>query len=82
MRRLCFGAPGSVQAANTHQDAICAYDVHTFWPVMRQPSPSGTARVRNDTRSVPASGSEKPWHQITSPEAMAARCLAFCSAVP
>ncbi len=80
--RLCFGASGSVHAANTHQDAISAYDVHTFWPVMRQPSPSATARVRNDTRSVPASGSEKPWHQITSPEAMADRCLAFCSAVP
>ena len=41
---------------------------------MRQPSPSSTARVRSEARSEPASGSLKPWHQMTSPAAMAERC--------
>ena len=42
---------------------------------MRQPSPSSTARVRSEARSEPASGSLKPWHQITSPAAMARQVL-------
>jgi hypothetical protein len=46
LSRLGFGALGSVHAASTHHDAICAYDVQTFWPVTRQPSPSGTAQRR------------------------------------
>jgi hypothetical protein len=33
-------------------------DVHIFWPLMTYSSPSRSARVFSDARSVPASGSE------------------------
>ncbi len=41
---------------------------------------SRTARVRSEARSEPASGSEKPWHQI-SPSRIADRCFC-CSGLP
>ena len=75
-------SPGPTRAASTHHCAMPAYDVQIFWPVMRQPSPSGVARVLSAARSEPASGSLKPWHQITSPAAMADRCCCFCASVP
>ena len=49
---------------------------------MRQPSPSRRAAVCSDARSEPASGSLKPWHQMTSPAAMGGRCWRCCSSVP
>jgi hypothetical protein len=42
--------------------------VHTFWPVTRHSPLSFTALVFSEARSEPESGSEKPWHQISSPE--------------
>ncbi len=74
--------PSPTRAARTHHWAMPAYDVQIFWPSMRQPSPSGTARVRRAARSLPASGSLKPWHQMTSPAAMAGRWRRFCSSLP
>jgi len=47
--------------------ACPAYEVQIFWPLMRQCGPCRSARVRSDARSEPASGSEKPWHQIVWP---------------
>ena len=82
MIRCALGSSGSVVAASTHHGAICAYDVQTFCPVINQPSPSGTARVRSDPRSEPASGSLKPWHQMTSPAAIGGRCWSRCASVP
>jgi len=49
-----------------HQEENWALLVHTFCPVIRQASPSCSARVFNDARSLPASGSLKPWHQTSS----------------
>src|SRR3546814_18288110 len=49
----------------------CAQLVHTFCPLIFQPLPSVSARVRRPARSVPPEGSEKSWHQISSP------CKAF-----
>ena len=56
------------------------------WPTpsgrsRRSASPSRRAVVRRLARSEPASGSEKPWHQI-SPSRMAGRWRRRCSSVP
>ena len=47
--------------------ACCAMLVQIFWPLTTKSSPSSTARVCRDARSDPELGSEKPWHQISSP---------------
>ena len=36
----------------------------------------------SDARSEPAAGSEKPWHQTSSPRRMRGMWRAFCSGVP
>ena len=61
---------------------MCAYDDHTFWPLTtKRPSP-GSIRVLTEERSEPASGSEKPWHQISSAERIGDRYRSFCVSVP
>ena len=54
---LCFGASGSVRQASQIQSASWPPVVKTFWPLMTYSSPSRTARVLSDARSVPAPGS-------------------------
>src|SRR3954454_15733539 len=49
-----------------HHFASWANVVHTFWPVTTHSPLSLTALVFSDARSEPDSGSEKPWHQISS----------------
>ena len=78
----CGGASGSVRASTAHQLAYCAHDVHVFWPLITKWSPRSSARVRSDARSEPAFGSEKPWHQMSSPLRIRSRYAAFCSGVP
>ena len=56
-----------------HHFASCAYVVQTFWPVTFQPPFDFTALVFSEARSEPDSGSEKPWHQISSPERIGSR---------
>ncbi len=51
---------GPVRTSANIQSARSAIDVHTFWPVTRYTSPSRTARVDSEARSLPAPGSEKP----------------------
>ncbi len=58
---------GSVRASTKQKCAQEAYDVQIFVPVRTYSSPSRTALSVSAARSVPACGSEKPWHQITSP---------------
>src|ERR1700751_541976 len=41
-----------------------------------------TARVLTLARSEPASGSEKPWHQISSAVRIRGRQRSFCAGVP
>src|ERR1044072_4326536 len=60
----------------------CANVVQTFWPVTTYSSPFSTARVFKDARSEPESGSEKPWHHISSADRIGARKRAFWSSVP
>ena len=53
----CLAAPGSVLASRNPRSAMCAWVVHTFWPLTTHASPSRCALVRSDARSLPASGS-------------------------
>ena len=39
-------------------------------------------RLRIPARSLPASGSDQPWHQMSVPDAMRGSSSAFCSSVP
>ena len=54
---LCFGASGSVRAASQMKSANSAWLVKSFEPLMTHESPSRTARVRREARSVPDDGS-------------------------
>jgi hypothetical protein len=53
----CFFESGSVRAASQMCVDTSASDVQIFWPWITHSSPSRTARVRSDARSVPAFGS-------------------------
>ena len=68
-----LGTSESVRATSMHHLEYWAPLVQTFWPVTTHSSPSLTARVFSDARSEPASGSEKPWHQISSAERIGGR---------
>ena len=72
MRPWCLGASGSVRATSMHHLAWWASVVQTFWPVTRHSPLSLTALVFRLARSEPLSGSEKPWHQISSPDRIGA----------
>ena len=63
----CLGWSGSVRTIRIARSAMWAEDVHTFWPLTIQVSPSSTARVDRPARSEPAPGSEKSWHHTSSP---------------
>ena len=63
----------SAQAPREHQ-VFCPFN--TKW------SSSRSARVAMAARSLPASGSDQPWAQISAPEAMAGRKRSCCSGVP
>src|SRR3954451_5555338 len=65
-----------------HHLASWAYVVHTFWPVTFQPPFDFTALVLSEARSDPDSGSEKPWHQISSADRIGLRKRCFWSSVP
>jgi hypothetical protein len=57
-RPLCLGASGLVRAMRMPIPEWWAPDVHTFWPLTTNSSPSRTARVCSDATSEPAPGSE------------------------
>ena len=65
-----------------HQSAWWASEVQTFWPVTTHSSPSSTALVWTLARSLPALGSEYPWHHSSVPARMGGRKRACCSGVP
>ena len=77
-----MAAAESVRATNMHHFENCAALVHTFCPLTPHSSPSLTARVFREARSEPASGSENPWHQISSAERIGPSQRSFCSCVP
>ncbi len=56
-----------VRVRSTQRCAYWARLVHTFWPSILQPSAVRVARQESEPRLLPVPGSEKPWHQISSP---------------
>ena len=79
---LWASASGSVRARRMPYCATWASVVHTFWPFTTNSSPSRSARVVSDARSLPAPGSLKSWHQISVPSSSPGRYRACCSSVP
>ena len=79
---LCFGTSVLVRTKHRHQAACCAPDVHTFWPLTMNRSPSSTAFVVNDARSLPAFGSLMPRHQLISARSVGSTKRSRCSGVP
>ncbi len=77
----CAGASGSVRTRTMQCVAHMPIEVQTFVPFTTKWSSSSTARQRRPARSLPASGSLKPWHQTSSALRMRCRC-SFCSGVP
>ena len=67
-----------------HHSANAPRLAQVFCPVSSQPSPASlrTARERMPARSLPASGSDQPWHQISSPAAIGSKKRSFCAGVP
>ena len=65
---LCLGPSVSVRASTPHQRAYWPHETHVFEPLSTKWSSCSVARVRSEARSEPASGSLKPWHQISSAE--------------
>ena len=63
----------SAQAPREHQ---------VFWPSRTNHSPSRMPLVAIAARSLPALGSDHPWAQISSPEAMRGRKRFFWASVP
>ncbi len=78
----CFLADGSVRTYSWHQSAKWPIEFQVFCPLTTKWSPSSTAWVRSAARSEPASGSDMPCDQISSPRSIGVRNRAFCSAVP
>ena len=84
MRPRWRSASGSLRKRPKHQSAKAPREHQVFCP-LQEPAVVGrgaTARLRSAARSLPASGSDQPWHQISSPEAIGGRKRAFCSGVP
>ena len=78
VRPLCLCCSGSVRASSRPKAANCALVVHTFWPLSTHvPSSSWRARVCTAARSEPAAGSEKSWHQTSSPCSIGAEVAAL-----
>ena len=71
------GAP--VRVRSTQRWAYWARLVHTFWPLTRQPSSVRVARHESAARLLPVPGSEKPWHQVSSPRSRRGTIVAASS---
>ena len=63
---LCLGASGSVRMVASPKLATWAPLVQTFWPLTSHPPSTRVPRVLTPAASLPASGSLKSWHQMTS----------------
>ena len=75
------GASGSVRTRSMQCVAHRPIEVQILVPLTTKWSSCSSARQRSPARSLPASGSLKPWHQISSARRMRSRCTC-CSGVP
>ena len=73
---------GSVRTMQNSQSAHAPREHQVFWPSRTNHSPSLTPRVVMEARSLPAFGSDQPWDQRSSPDAIRGRKRSFCSSVP
>ena len=64
---LCAESGAPVRVRSTQRCAYWARLVHTFCPVTCHPSSWRVARQVSAARLLPVPGSEKPWHQDSSP---------------
>jgi hypothetical protein len=78
----CGAASPSVLARRMPQSLTRPLLHHVFWPETVQPSPSRTARVVREARSLPAPGSLNSWHQTRSPRSVGPRCRARWASSP
>ncbi len=78
----CLGTSGSVRASRTAKSARSAHVVQIFWPVITQSSPSRSARVDSEARSLPDPGSLNSWHQISSARVIGGRKRRRCASEP
>ncbi len=60
-----------VRVNRTQRWAYWARLVQTFCPLTRHPSSVRSARQARAARLLPVSGSEKPWHHVSSPRSRA-----------
>ena len=75
----CADSGVPVRVSSTQRSAYWARLVHTFWPVTRQPSSARVARHGREARLLPVPGSEKPWHQVSSPRSSRGTMVAASS---
>ena len=62
----CLGTSTSVRQMAKPHGAMWALELHTFWPLSTQLSPSRTALQDRLARSLPAPGSLNSWQQNIS----------------
>ena len=78
----CRDSSCDVRTIAKIQSPCVALVVQTFCPLTTQESPSSSARVLSAARSLPAPGSENPWHQMTSLCSSGRMMSCFCCSVP
>ena len=82
MRPLWRALSGSVRKSPNRWVQNAPRVVHVFWPSSTQPPSTRRALLVTLARSLPAFGSDQPWHQRSSPAAMRRRMPACWAGVP
>ena len=73
---------GSVWAKISASLAWLPSEIHCFWPLIRQPPSTFSARVFRLAASEPVSGSVRPKQPSASPEHSLGSHSCFCSSLP
>ncbi len=76
---LCAESGPPVRVSSTHRWEYWARLVQTFWPVTDQPVSVRVALQERAARLLPVPGSEKPWHQVSSPRSSSGTIAAASS---
>ena len=80
-RPRCLSS-GSVCAKTSATSATLPSEIHIFWPSIRQPPSTRSARVRIEAASEPESGSVSPKQPKVSPVHRPGSQRRLCSSVP
>ena len=79
VRPLCRSLSGSERNNPKRCVQNAPRVVHVFWPFSSQPPSTLVARLWMPARSLPALGSDHPWHHSSSAAAMRGRMRSCCS---